>query len=57
MGAEPDPFRRIDPEHEAQEPADDGDDEEAHNPQNCSGHGAGPGDARKGYPPTRQEPW
>jgi hypothetical protein len=57
MGAEPDPFRRIDPEHEAPNSADDGDDEEAHNPQNCSGHGAGPGDARKGYPPTRQEPW
>ena len=55
MGAEPDPFRRIDPEYEAQEPADDGDHEEAHNPQNCSGHGAGPRDARKGYPPTRQE--
>jgi len=50
-----DPFRRIDPEYEAQEPADDGDHEEAHNPQNCSGHGAGPRDARKGYPPTRQE--
>ena len=55
MGAEPDPFRRIGPEYEAQEPADDGDHEEAHNPQNCSGHGAGPRDARKGYPPTRQE--
>ena len=55
MGAERDPFRRMDPEYEAQEPADDGDHEEAHNPQNRSGHGAGPRDARIGYPPTRQE--